>query len=601
MEGGTPGQGQRDFEQHGPAAKRAASMRLGSADGGPIPSSFAAPGVKAPAALPEPKHRAKSRNRKRTIRATRQRFSPLTRRILAVNVLALLSLVVGILYLGQYRQSLIDQELAALRVQGEMFAVALAESAVQLEGTPSQRLLRETAVQMIRRLVQTTGTRARLFAPNGALVADSHLMVGLGGLVQVQDLPPPGAMAQITQQVLDLYDRVAGALAGDERTLPYREKWIQGAGDYEETVTALSGEPAEMVRTMSPSGLMLSSAVPIQRYKQVLGAVMLSKDSRDMDEALYEVRVNILRLFAAVMCATILISIYLAGTIARPIRRLAVAAERIRRGRNRAVAIPELPKRDDEIGELARALRDMTEELWSRMDATERFAADVAHEIKNPLTSLRSAVETAARLKDPDQQRKLMSIIQEDVARLDRLISDISDASRLDAELSRGETERIDIAALLETLVDIERSTRDDGPALALDMEQNLAVMGLDGRLAQVFRNLVGNAISFSPPGGTVTLQAFADRGDVVVTVTDEGPGIPPGKEKKIFERFYSERPEGEKFGTHSGLGLNISQQIIQAHQGWIEAENRVDRSGARFQVRLPLAGPDDGPDVRKA
>lgn len=526
--------------------------------------------------------------------AAQRRFSPLTRRILAVNMLALGSLVAGMLYLGQYRQSLIDQELLGLRVQADMFAIALAESAVSLQGTPSERLLRETAIQMVRRLVESTGTRARLFAPNGALVADSHLMQGLGGLVQVDELPPLGPLGGATQRLLAAYDHLVGSLFGAEPVEPYREKWIQGARDYDEVTMALTGHSDRRVRSLTRSGLVLSVAVPIQRYKQVLGAVMLSKGSQELDEAVYEVRVNILRLFAGVLFLTVLLSFYLAGTVVRPIRRLALAAERIRRGQKRASSIPDLGRRDDEIGDLAVALREMTEELWTRMDATERFAADVAHEIKNPLTSLRSAVETAARLKDPEHQQKLMSIIQEDVVRLDRLISDISDASRLDAELSRAEVDRVDLSALLETLADIHGSTQasEAGVRIETRLEKGLFVQGIDSRLAQVFRNLLANALSFSPKGGTIFIEARAEAGQVVARVSDEGPGIPEGKEERIFQRFYTERPEGEKFGTHSGLGLNISQQIVAAHGGDIAAANRKDGKGkvigAAFTVRLP-------------
>ena len=297
------------------------------------------------------------------------------------------------------------------------------------------------------------------------------------------------------------------------------------------------------------------------------------------------------------LAVTVLLSVYLAGTIARPIRRLATAAERIGRSHGRQHVIPDLRGRDDEIGDLARALREMTEALWLRMDATERFAADVAHEIKNPLTSLQSAVETAARLKDPDQQRKLMSIIQEDVRRLDRLITDISDASRLDAELSRAETAPVDVGAMLRTLVDLHESA-GDGSGRRLELQnaddQEFVVTGIEGRLAQVFRNLIANAESFGPPEGTVRISLSRNGRQVVVTVEDEGPGLPPGKEEAIFDRFYSERPEGEAFGTHSGLGLSISKQIVDAHGGSIASENRRTATGgiagARFVVRLPVA-----------
>jgi len=295
---------------------------------------------------------------------------------------------------------------------------------------------------------------------------------------------------------------------------------------------------------------------------------------------------------------TVLLSFYLAGTIARPIRRLAAAAERAR-GRRARVEIPDFTRRGDEIGDLSGSLREMTDALWLRMSAIESFAADVAHEIKNPLSSLRSAVETAIRIEDPANLRRLMAIILNDVERLDRLITDISDASRLDAELSRLELAPIDVAGMLGALADVHEATRTDrSPRLVLDIIERgreLIVPGIETRLSQVFRNVIGNAVSFSPSFREIRLTARHDGRAVLVTVEDEGPGIPDDKLTAIFDRFYTERPVGEEFGTHSGLGLSISKQIVEAHRGLIWAENRKDASGAtigaRFCIRLP-AGP---------
>jgi two-component system, OmpR family, sensor histidine kinase ChvG len=335
----------------------------------------------------------------------------------------------------------------------------------------------------------------------------------------------------------------------------------------------------------------------VQRYKQVLGAVMLSNANGEIEEELRTVRLELLRIFGVALLVTILLSVYLAGTIARPIRRLADAAERAR-GRGARVEIPDLAGRGDEIGELSRSLREMTDTLWLRMSAIESFAADVAHEIKNPLSSLRSAVETAARIDDPDKRRRLMTIIQDDVERLDRLISDISDASRLDAELSRLEVAPTDIGAMLLALVDMHETTRAEGaPHLTLDIaghEEDLIVSGIETRLSQVFINVIANAVSFSPPDGEIRIHAGLDGRAVLISVEDQGPGIPEDKLTAIFDRFYSERPAGEKFGTHSGLGLSISRQIVDAHRGRIWAENRTDTAGvvigARFLIRLPAA-----------
>jgi two-component system sensor histidine kinase ChvG len=324
---------------------------------------------------------------------------------------------------------------------------------------------------------------------------------------------------------------------------------------------------------------------------------MLSTGSAEIEEELRTVRLELLRIFGVALLVTVLLSFYLAGTIARPIRRLAAAAERAR-GRRARVEIPDFTRRGDEIGDLSRSLREMTDALWQRMSAIESFAADVAHEIKNPLSSLRSAVETAVRIDDAANQRRLMAIILNDVQRLDRLITDISDASRLDAELGRLELEPVDVAAMLGTLVEVYGATRtDDAPRLVLAIgngDRELVVPGIETRLSQVFRNIIGNAVSFSPPLGEIRLTARHYGRAVLVTVEDQGPGIPEEKLTAIFDRFYTERPLGEQFGTHSGLGLSISKQIVEAHRGQIWAENRKNAEGitigARFSVRLPAA-----------
>jgi two-component system sensor histidine kinase ChvG len=417
-------------------------------------------------------------------------------------------------------------------------------------------------------------------------------------MVQIAELPPPDPEPTIFDRVVDAYEWVLSLFPRREFQ-PYRESAPQVATDYPEAVRALRGETGSAVRTAPRSGLILSVAVPVSRYKQVLGAIMLSTDSRDIEESLRSVRIDILNVFAIVLIATVLMSLYLAGTIARPVRRLAAAAEQVGLGHARGVVIPDFSRRGDEIGDLSTALREMTDALWSRMDAIERFAADVAHEIKNPLSSLRSAVETVSRIEDIPQQRKLMAIIADDVKRLDRLISDISDASRLDAELSRAESQPVDIATMLAILVEIHQTTEPAGGVRLeskIDDAKDLVVFGIEDRLVQVFRNLISNAISFSPAGGTILLRAWRDGSWVNIAVEDQGPGVPEDKREAIFDRFYTERPKGEKFGTHSGLGLSISKQIITAHNGRIWAENIHESGsdtavrGARFVVALRAA-----------
>jgi two-component system sensor histidine kinase ChvG len=523
-------------------------------------------------------------------------ISPLTRRIIAVNVLPVALLAVGFLYLGKFESSLIGQQIESLRTQGEIFAAALSEGAVLDSTDEGEILLPDLARQMMRRLVEPTRTRARLFDISGKQIADSRLLRGPGDAVQVTELPPvehKGLVVRLTDRI---YDWVAELVPSRHKQPPYRESDTGTAEDYGEAGRALRGESASAVRSDPQSGgLVVSVAVPVQRYKQVLGAVMLSSGNGEIEEELRTVRLELLRIFGVALLVTVLLSLYLASTIARPIRRLAGAAERAR-GRGARVEIPDFTGRGDEIGELSGSLREMTDALWQRMSAIESFAADVAHEIKNPLSSLRSAVETAALIDDPVKRCRLMAIIQDDVERLDRLITDISDASRLDAELSRLEMSPIDIAAMLHALVDMHEATRAEGaPRLTLDITDRgrvLIVPGTESRLSQVFVNVIANAASFSPPDGEIHIRAGADGRAVLVSVEDQGPGIPEDKLTAIFDRFYTERPAGEKFGTHSGLGLSISKQIVEAHRGRIWAENRTDATGAvcgaRFLIRLP-------------
>ncbi|MGD9615522.1 MAG: stimulus-sensing domain-containing protein [Alphaproteobacteria bacterium] len=524
------------------------------------------------------------------------RVSPLTRRIVAVNVLPLALLALGFLYLGRFEASLINQQIESLQMQSRIFAAALSEGAVLDSTDEGEVLLPGLSRQMMRRLVEPTRTRARLFDVQGRLIADSRVLRGPGDPVLVTELPPPkGLPARVVDAV---YDWFAALFPGDGKPQLYEES--ETATAYAEARSALWGEGGSAVRhDPRAGGLVISVAVPLQRHKQVLGAVMLSASDHEIHDELRRVRLEVLRIFAVTLLLTVLVSLYLAGTIARPIRLLAAAAQRAR-GRGGRIELPEVTGRNDEIGELARALREMTDALWLRMSAIESFAADVAHEIKNPLSSLRSAVETVARISDPDKQRRLIAIIQEDVERLDRLITDISDASRLDAELGRLEFAPTDIAAMLRTLVEIHETTRaPDAPVLVLDFPadqpgrpRRLIVPGVESRLSQVFLNLIANAVSFSPPGGKIRVTAMPDGRAVLVTVEDDGPGIPEDRLTAIFDRFYTERPAGEKFGTHSGLGLSISKQIVEAHRGRIRAENRLDAQGrvggARFLIRLP-------------
>jgi len=571
--------------------RRAKSGRVGT--GGASSGGASSGGAKSDDAKSGGAEAGRARARRR--RRRRRLISPLTRRILAINVLVLMVPVLGLMHLDQYRQSLIAAELDALRTQGKAFALSLGSTAVVGTQFGDEQLLPEMARHLMRVLLIDSGVRARIFGRSGKLLADSFVLAGPGGLVQVVELPPPPGTSLLDG--LDRYlDRAVNWLPFSEDPPRYREARIQQASHYREVELALLGESPGVVRADQRGRLVLSVAVPVQRYRRVLAALMLSRDGDAVARAVRARRVDILVVFAAALAVTVLLSIYLAGTIARPVRRLAEAAERVRTGKGRRVEIPDFSRRHDEIGDLSGALRDMTQALWTRLDAIESFAADVAHEIKNPLTSLRSAVETISRVEDPEQQKKLMSIILDDVQRLDRLISDISDASRLDAELSRARTRPVDLGRLLSVLVETHQATAPEaGPGLRFEIrgEDSLVVQGIDERLGQVLRNLIANAATFSPPDGTIELAAWREDSWAVITVSDSGPGIPEGAFAAIFDRFYSERPKTEKFGTHSGLGLSISKQIIEAHGGSIRAENRHDRAGgvigARLVIRLPL------------
>jgi len=527
----------------------------------------------------------------------RRRLSPLTRRILALNVLALAILVGGVMYLGRYQDRLIQDELDALNTEARIFGGALGVGAVEAQPDGGLRLAPDLARLMVRGLAEPTETRTRLFDTGGALIADSQLLEVTGTTIPApaSSEPPSG---WLVSRLARFYDAVAHAFPSRDQLPMFKEQPLLQASLSADLQRALAGEASAIAWTTPKGGLTLTASVPV-RHDAVLGALLLTQNGDRIEAAVQSVRVDILHVFAFTLAVTVALSLYLAGSIVRPIRLLALAADQVRRGHGRHQEIPDFTNRHDEIGELSLALREMTAALWARMDAIEHFAADVSHELKNPLSSLRSAVETAARIQDLDRQRPLMSIIEDDVRRLDRLISDISHASRIDAELSRAETEPVDVGAILRMLADIHAVTsaaeNPTAPRLEARLPEgvDLTVPGFEGRLVQVFQNLIANALSFSAPGGTVTLAARREGQTVEVTVADRGPGIPEGKLDAIFDRFYSERPPTEKFGTHSGLGLSISKQIVEAHHGTIFARNLLAAdgsvAGAVFTVRLPL------------
>jgi len=531
--------------------------------------------------------------------------SPLMRRVLLVNFVPLALLLGALLYLDQYQDGLLEAEVSALREQARIYAGALGESAVRVTDPNNPVLVPDLARPLLRRLTDPTpNAGAKIYAPDGTLIADSRVRLGAGGAVSTEPLPPATERGPVIGWVGRIYDAVLAWLPHTRGTAVEISPSAAGP-DWqpdvrEELRLTSSNDSHEMppyIRRTQENQLLVTVTEPVERDRHTVGIVLLTRDAIEVDNSLFAVRMSILGLFVGALLLTVLLSWYLSLTLARPILQLADAARDMREGHGRTGNVPRsLLRRRDEIGELGQALSASATALWGRMDAIERFAADVAHEIKNPLSSIRSAIDTMGRVKDPAAQLRLLAIIQDDVVRLDRLISDISDASRVDAELSRTATQRVDVVPMISTLGEIADATRDEtDPMVVVDVPQGeLGVLAVEGRLVQVLRNLIGNAESFSPPGGTIFLRARETGGMVEISVEDEGPGIPDGNLEHVFDRFYSERPASESFGKHSGLGLSISRQIVEALRGRISAENRRDAGGkvmgARFVVRLPRA-----------
>jgi two-component system sensor histidine kinase ChvG len=547
-------------------------------------------------------------------------FSSLTRRIVSLNLAGLVALVASILYLSQFRAGLIDARAQSLLVQAEIIAGAIAASATVQTNTITidpDRLLDlkpgetygapdeysglvfpinpERVAPVLRTLISPTKTRARIYDRDGGLILDSRNLEN----VLRYELPPPSAQkAGIAERTM-----IAIRTWLNRGDLPlYRELGPENGNGYQEVAESLKGQKSSMVRVNDRGEVIVSVAVPVQRFRAINGALMLSTQGDDIDQMVTAERLAILKVGGVASAVMILLSLLLASTIAGPVRRLADSAERVRRRIRTRVEIPDFTRRRDEIGHLSGALRDMTDALYNRIEAIEMFAADVAHELKNPLTSLRSAVETLPLARNENSRSRLLAVIEHDVKRLDRLISDISDASRLDAELQRQDMAPVDVRRLLTTLTSVANETRL-GNNIAVEARfegrgriDTFSVPGHDSRLGQVISNLLVNAQSFSNAGGKVRIVCRRVRTEIEIVIDDDGPGIREDALERIFERFYTDRPH-QGFGQNSGLGLSISKQIIEAHGGRIWAENRlgpvgadgeVTIAGARFVVRLP-------------
>jgi len=518
--------------------------------------------------------------------------SRLGRLIAGLNILALLILIGGALTLNEIRQGLVQTRVDSLTAEGQTFTNLIGRFATHGEPEPTLDVGRATDI--VQALALTKNQRIRLFDRDGHVLIDSSV---LAGQIEERPLPPasrPGPWVwrwpwqpSAALREARLHDRAVSELR-------------------REVSLAMQGQPLAEVRRSDSGDRLISVSVPIQRVQAVLGVVTL--DAAGVDQIVAAQRAALVPFILIAIAVTLGSSLVLNQWVAQPIMRLAHAADSVRLSRVRAMSLPDLAERQDEVGDLTRSLEAMTAAQSARMDAIEHFAADVSHEIKNPLTSMRSAVETLELAPTAQAQARLLPILKKDVDRLDRLITDISNASRLDAELSREAPRAVDLSRLLADLAGLYAETGRPDEAHVVytgpPARDTLPVSGREGPLGQVFRNLIDNARSFSPEGGAVRLVASrTQRERVSVAVEDDGPGLPPENLESVFERFYTQRPKisgrsrsggGASSSGHSGLGLSIARQIVEAHGGSIRAENRLEEGqvvGARFIVELPLAG----------
>ena len=505
--------------------------------------------------------------------------------ILALNLVSLLILFIGALLLNEWSRGLIEARQETLTAQGELLVRVLGEpqigvtrgEPVSLDPIEASRWLRDNFIP--------EGQRARLFDVDGIPVADSYEVTE-----EIPGGPLPPALPAGSP-----------APAADPGQGPRQTRALQQARAElaAEVDGALGGQPQAGIRMSETGDQVVSVSIPVRHVEQVLGVLTL--EAGDVNETLSAQRRALMPFALVALGVNLLGSLLMHMFVARPVMRLSAAADEVRLQRARAISLPDLESRKDEIGDLARSLETMTAALSDRMDAIEAFAADVAHEIKNPLTSIRSALETLPLVRTDAQREKLTTLLQQDVRRLDRLITDISNASRLDAELNRDRPRPIDLTVLLSEIVGVYEAGRRPGEARVVfdpPAGGHAFVVGRDGPLGQVFRNLIDNARSFSPPDGVVRVTLARDDLDgarpVRVRVDDDGPGIPPENLETVFERFYTSRPRGTAFGTNSGLGLSIVRQIVEAHGGRVWAANRTGAdggvAGARLEVALPAA-----------
>lgn len=495
---------------------------------------------------------------------------PLTRRILAVNLLTIVLLAFGVLYLDAFRNQLSEERLTLIHREAEMTASVLAMTPVPARDS------------VLLSLAKSTGSRIRLYGSDGSLRSDSWKATG--PTYTLRD-PTTQKWNKDAARALDRgFNALVGAKPLDDFIEPAKDKlqsWSEG------TYARQTGQAVTKVRNAPDLTPVFSAAAPVGEE-----TVLLTTNDREFTRTIRSQRTSLAIAMAIAVVLSVLLSLFLARTIVRPLRRIALAAHRVRLGRAREVKVPRLPSRTDEIGQLARSVSDMSQSLRQRMDNIEHFAADVTHELKNPLASLRSALDGLDRVEDPKLKLQLLAVAKDDVVRLDRLIGDISEAARTDAELARAKFEPVDLGPVIEQLVSSWEHRREKGDArlaFARPRRATAVVLGDANRLVRAIDNIIDNAISFSPPGGLVEIAAARVGDEVRIRIDDEGPGVPEEAREAIFNRFHSIRPEEEHFGRHSGLGLAIARAIVEGHDGEIDVQDRDDApSGARFTITLP-------------
>ena len=517
-------------------------------------------------------------------------ISPLLLRLLTLNILALFFLLGGLFSIDRYQQTLQENEFKKLEDEGRILSQAIGRTILPTEGFKSQVIITAEAQETISFLLSKSRVRIRLFSYQGDLLADSERSVGFQTRVKSVELPSLQEKNFVRIFFEKIYSYVSLLLVKTSKLSVYKENTLQQAEDYEEVLKALYGEKTRVLMQLESGKKLLGVALPVQSYKKITGAILLTLDSTNIENKLKDFRFEVFKIFFLALFLTVCVSIYLSANIVKPIRKLANATKNINPSEGRKLSIPQFSDRKDEINDLAISMKEMLNSIWNRMDAIENFAADVAHEIKNPLTSLKSAVDVSNNTTNKKQLNKLSKIINQDIKRLDRLVTDISNASRLDAELSREGMKKFNIKKVLEETVNFYN--RDENKILFNFIKNsNYSIYGNEQRLSQVFNNIIDNALSFNKGYRKIEILLKSNKNNIFIEISDYGPGVDKNNFNKIFDRFYTERPSKEKFGEHSGLGLSIVKQILEVHKGVIRVENRLGKNkkiiGAKFIITL--------------